>query len=336
MKIRTDPRTGIKYIDYRVGGTRRRISLGTKNEQIAIVKAAKIADNKQSRDSGKIPFEEFYQRYLANAATNMRKSTITNIEMMHKRVSLFGSPKYLQDFTAEYIDNFKTFLLNRNLAKTSINMTLSYLKAMLSQADKWDISTIPIRKIKALKVDTERVEFHTNEELLEIISAAPSFTWAVLVHFLARTGLRKSEILRLKWADITFYDKGADVYVSGLAKGHRFRIVPIRDRELIAKLKELHAKAGNNELVFKEVASSNISNNYTKWSEKLGFNCYLHKLRHTFASHLAQKDVPLQKIQKLLGHANIQTTMKYAHLLPSDLPSSVELLGTLGGKKGNI
>ncbi|NIT60961.1 MAG: tyrosine-type recombinase/integrase, partial [Aliifodinibius sp.] len=44
----------------------------------------------------------------------------------------------------------------------------------------------------------------------------------------------------------------------------------------------------------------------------------LHTLRHTFASHLALKGVPIQQISLLLGHKDIQTTMIYAHLLPND------------------
>ena len=63
MKIRTDTRTGIKFIDYRVGGKRKRVSLGTKNNQIALIKAAQIADNKDGRDSGKVPFEAFLERF---------------------------------------------------------------------------------------------------------------------------------------------------------------------------------------------------------------------------------------------------------------------------------
>jgi len=56
---------------------------------------------------------------------------------------------------------------------------------------------------------------------------------------------------------------------------------------------------------------------------------YLHKFRHTFATHLVQNGIGTEKIQKQLGHANIEETLVYAHLRPDNLHSDVEILTTL-------
>lgn len=60
--------------------------------------------------------------------------------------------------------------------------------------------------------------------------------------------------------------------------------------------------------------------------EKLPFKCGLHKLRHTFASHLVQNGVDLYRVSKLLGHSSIKMTEIYAHLAPADLKSAVTKL----------
>ena len=60
--------------------------------------------------------------------------------------------------------------------------------------------------------------------------------------------------------------------------------------------------------------------------EKVGVeNLWLHDLRHTFATRLAQADVDLYKISKLLGHKNIRTTQRYAHHCPDSLRDGVEI-----------
>jgi site-specific recombinase XerD len=51
-----------------------------------------------------------------------------------------------------------------------------------------------------------------------------------------------------------------------------------------------------------------------------------HVLRHTFASHLAMKGVPLNTVQALLGHSTITMTMRYAHVAPSTMRAAIELL----------
>jgi site-specific recombinase XerD len=51
-----------------------------------------------------------------------------------------------------------------------------------------------------------------------------------------------------------------------------------------------------------------------------------HKLRHTFATHLAMRGTPLNVVQTLLGHSSVTTTMRYAHATPSSLRQAIELL----------
>ena len=60
-----------------------------------------------------------------------------------------------------------------------------------------------------------------------------------------------------------------------------------------------------------------------------------HTLRHTFASHLVMRGVPLAAVQKLLGHAGIKTTMRYAHLSPSITLDAVRVLDGAGAQEGH-
>lgn len=328
MKIYTDKRTGIKYADYMLGGRRHRVSLGTRNKEVAILKAAKIIEDGTEKNTDSMPFEKFWLRYLDKIKVSLRAPSVANMIQLKKKIDAFGAPHTLSEITTNYTDAFQTWLVNENgQSKNSANNILMRFKAMVSQAEVWGLTSVSLRKVKNFKTDNERVEFHTNEELREIMAIAPSFVWEVLVHFGARTGLRKAEFERLKWADIEFVsNEAADVYVSGLSKSHTFRIVPIRDASLIRKLKKLK-KTSHSELVFSDITQGiNFGCAYSHWAAKTGYHCFLHKLRHTFASHLAQKDTPIQKIQKLMGHASITTTMKYAHLLPSDLGKNVEKL----------
>lgn len=330
MKIRTDPRTGMKYADYMLGGKRHRVSLGTKNKEVAIIKAAKLIEDKDQQKESSMLFALFWEKYFNYAKASFRPASVSTLKQMKNKLFLFGEPKTLADITPKYADDFKIWLVSSGLNKTSVNMLMGYFKTMIATAEAWGLSNTSLRSVKKLKTEHKPIEFHTVEEIRQIMAVAPSIEWEVLVHFAARTGLRQAELARLKWEDITFIGQTAcDIYVGGESKNYDFRTVPVRDKKLtehLQVLKKFYHSTGKDR-VFRHVGTvQTLGHNYLKWTKKLEFKCFLHKLRHTYASHLAQKDTRLQKIKMLLGHKSINSTMRYAHLLPSDLPSSVENL----------
>lgn len=80
----------------------------------------------------------------------------------------------------------------------------------------------------------------------------------------------------------------------------------------------------------KRFSIDSLTNYYrVKVARKVGIDSFIHKLRHTYASHLVQNRVDLYTVSKLLGHKNILTTQIYAHLIPDTLQEAVNRLPPL-------
>lgn len=330
MKIRTDTRTGIKFIDYRVGGKRKRVSLGTKNNQIALIKAAQIADNKDGRDSGKLPFEAFLERYRAYLAATHRPASIKKFEHGLKKFLSFRKVKYLNEITPALLDECAVTLKAQIKSKYApgLNRDIRAIKTAMRQAEFWDmIPPQTWRKVSKFKEVKGRVEYHTPEEIKQILKIFnPNWQLAVRLGFQA--GLRRGEMAMLKWADVDFENN--QIYVApNKTEGHRFVPMVPQLRKALESAKKRAEKGDEFVLNMGENRYSPyyLSAFYTKETkEKLPFKCGLHKLRHTFASHLVQNGVDLYRVSKLLGHSSIKMTEIYAHLAPADLKSAVTKL----------
>jgi integrase len=147
--------------------------------------------------------------------------------------------------------------------------------------------------------------------------------------------MRRGELVALRWQDVDL--EAGKVLVRqtiwrgiiGLPKNHKPREIPL-SANVVAMLKAHRHLRGP--LVFCDAGGEYLRVN--KLNRVMEAACKRaglrhigwHVLRHTFASHLAMRNVPLKAVQELLGHASIQMTMRYAHLSPTVSRSAVDLL----------
>ncbi len=334
MKIITDKRTGMKYADYTVGGKRRRVSLHTKNNQVAIMKAAKLADDKDALKSGKVPFEAFFIRFMEYLQATRKKGTITHYMHAFDMLKKFRPIKYLDDITPSLLDEIaiheKAKIKSTNAP--GLNRRIRALKTAMRQAEFWDL--IPPqnwRKVSQFKEKRGRVDFYTPEEIKQMLMYLPSYRLVILLG--CQAGLRRGEMANLKWQDVDF--KNNQIYIPP-NKTENYRYVPLATD--LKKELEKQQKKAKTEFVLEALGECPRNSNYfltaafKKALKDSPFNRKgkgigsLHILRHTFASHLVQAGVDLYKVSKLLGHQSIQMTEIYAHLAPQDLKSAVTKL----------
>jgi integrase len=137
------------------------------------------------------------------------------------------------------------------------------------------------------------------------------------------TGLRRGELLSLRWADVDLHSKRLTVRAEQ-AKSGKQRHVPLNG-EAYAVLQAWKRQAGSEAQVFQP---ADVKTAWATLLNKAGVAGFrFHDLRHTFASKLVTKGVDLNTVRELLGHGDIKMTLRYAHLAPAHLASAVALLG---------
>lgn len=228
-------------------------------------------------------------------------------------------------------------------ASETVNKEIKTLKAALERATEWGkITSNPLSQRdtgagRARRKDTLFLpkrksappKFLTTEQL-ENLYRGSSERNAAMWKFLANTGLRRAELLNLLKADL-FADKVIIVSTDkDPTKGRQFRTVPLNDAARAAA-NVLLAAAPVGEHLIRQMNLRSLSRCY-KLDAARGKDSQgnpapvphsIHALRHTFCSHLVMNDVHLRTVQLLAGHADIQTTMIYAHLAPDFLTNSV-------------
>jgi len=140
--------------------------------------------------------------------------------------------------------------------------------------------------------------------------------------------MRRGELFHLRCRDVDLKNGSIRVWPYGeySPKGKRPRTIP-----MTADIKKLFSRLVKNkdadDFVFRPFVSENrLYKRFAELLRELGMKGTLHDLRHTFASHLAMEGVPIPVIKDLLGHANISTTMMYAHLSPEIHKAAVKKL----------
>lgn len=165
------------------------------------------------------------------------------------------------------------------------------------------------------------------EEVNSILEATLNLKHRLILMFLYFTGIRLNEIINLKWEDIDFH---RDIIHLKIAKGEKERIIFLH-----GKLKRFIEYFNIKKEGF--VLLSNLGKRYNKRTiqmvvrnaaKKAGIKKRItpHTLRHSFATHLLEAGADIRHIQKLLGHANLQSTQIYTHVANKDIKKLANLL----------
>ncbi len=279
--------------------------------------------------------EEFSEEFLRNyAAPNNKPSELASKRsiLTNHLLPAFAGQK-LDQLSVRDIEAYKAAKLESGLAAKTVNNHLAVLRRLLGIAHQWDLlDNKP--KLAPLKTAAPGFRFLDFDEAIRLVDSADG-EWRCMVLLGLRTGLRLGELRALRWEDVDL--KVGKLVVRravwkntvGTPKSGKSREVELSNEALIALKSHRHLRG---ELVFCQDDGTMLTEGACRWPlwrasrragiPKLGW----HVLRHTFASHLVMRGVPLKAVQELLGHADIKMTMRYAHLSPDVRRDAVSLL----------
>lgn len=332
---------GIKYwIDFSFKGRRYRFpspensSYGAKAyESLLRQKLLKGEDILMSPDSSPL-FKDFTEKWFTNyVQSNNKPSEYKNKTSVFKvhLLPYFGKLN-LDQISAYKIEEFKSLKIKTTLSPKTINKMLSCLRKALNTAQDWGLLT-NVPKIKLLRVPPQKFDYLKAEEANYLLDNTTGI-WHDIFLLALKTGLRFGEIIALSWDDVDFEHKLLTIrhsLVQGILdspKSNKIRYIPMTDT-LITMLQRLPNQddyvftLGNN----KPMKQIYCIKNLMRICKELKMRRITwHVFRHSFASQLANNGVSMRVIQELLGHSDITTTMRYAHLSPATLRESIRTL----------
>jgi integrase/recombinase XerD len=294
--------------------------------------------------STQLTLEEFKSEFLEySAGVHSRKTLRTHRTAFREFIRVEGN-KPLQCIGIREIEHF----LSKKKQEASEWSARKYYGSLASAFEKavhWEIiKENPFRKVKKPKPPEVMPLFFSEQEFESLLSKVPNKDFKELSITALFSGLRLAELLNLRWPDLDFATKVIQIKNSETftTKSRKNRIVPMSE-DLFNLLKErkenvktesayvFHNRKG------KPLKEQTISQQFKKYviSAKINDKLHFHSLRHSFATHLVKKGVPLFAIQKLLGHSTSKTTEIYSHLLPQQLHREVNILAGLFNLKDN-
>jgi|WetSurMetagenome_2_1015567.scaffolds.fasta_scaffold13315_1 integrase len=208
----------------------------------------------------------------------------------------------------------------------TVNRFIAAIAHMFTKAADWGmIKKADIPKVKMLEEKNVRLRYLSLEECEDLIAACDEYLKPIVITAL-NTGMRRGEILSLKWENVDL--KHGFILLSDTKNNER-REIPINDT-----LKDLF-KALPRRLdvpyVFYDLSSGKpygeVKKSFASALRRariLDFR--FHDLRNTFASHLIMAGIDLTTVKELLGHKDIKMTLRYAHLAPSHKVKAVDIL----------
>lgn len=228
-----------------------------------------------------------------------------------------GDP-YADSFKASDFTNYRATRIENGISANNLNREHAYLRAVFNELKRLDYwkNDNPLASLRQFKIIERELSFLSLEDIDKLLSCLNDDALLISKICLS-TGARWSEIEQLKFSQV----RDGMVHLSGTKSGKN-RSIPITN-EIISALKD-KTKTSLNGRFFK-----NSYDAFRYGIESTGIQLpkgqLTHVLRHTFSSHFMMNGGNILVLQKILGHANLTMTMRYAHLAPEHLNEAKNL-----------
>ena len=227
-------------------------------------------------------------------------------------------PKAVKDYTT---DDLRAYLAVFQKKHKSSKVTIDNIRRIFSSFFSWlededFILKSPVRRIHKVKTG-EQVKETISDENMEILrDNCKNIRDLAIIDLLSSTGMRVGELVKLNRADVNFNERECIVF----GKGNKERVVYFNARAKIHLLQYLKSRKDKNPALFvsldkphERLQISGVEVRLRQLGRSLKVpRIHPHKFRRTLATMAIDKGMPVEQVQKLLGHVKIDTTMRYA------------------------
>lgn len=225
-------------------------------------------------------------------------------------------------------DDLRSYLTEYQSEKQSSRVTIDNIRRILSSFFSWlededYILKSPVRRIHKVKTISSIKDTYSDEELERMRDSCHEIRDLALIDILASTGMRVGELVLLNRQDIKFGERECIVF----GKGDKERVVYFDARTKIHLQNYLNTRVDSNPALFvalrkpyNRLTIRGIEVRLRKIGKELEINkVHPHKFRRTLATIAIDKGMPIEQLQKLLGHRRIDTTLQYAMVKQSNV-----------------
>jgi len=302
--------------------------------QARAARAGELVRVEQARLLGFLPpgeesFSDLAKRYLAYQKPRLTAKAYEReqgIAEQHLKASFTGKVASIRRID---VQRYVTARSGKASAY-SVQKELTALKHMLRLAVEWElIPHSPAQGVKTPKAPAGRVRYLQPTELRTLLEASPEWLRPVIA-LLVSTGMRRGELLGLRWLDV---DIANHRVLLPQTKNGEGRIVYL-NQSASAALRSLPfgAETKATDRLFQGIAPEQVSVAFARACRKAGIEDFrLHDLRHTAASWLRMKGADIHTVAQLLGHKDLRMAARYQHLSPAFLAEAVKGLDAVFG-----
>ncbi|BBP45123.1 integrase [Thiosulfatimonas sediminis] len=274
-------------------------------------------------------FREFVEQSYMPHVKGYKRSWGTDLSLLKNHILPAIGGLYMDQVSRRHM--IELFAKHRQSHKPgSTNRIIILTRYIFNCAIKWEV---PLEKNPTsgieLYPENNKLERYLSEDeakrLFEALGSSRSKMLKYIVSMLLLTGARKSEVLRAKWSDFDIEGRRWKIEFN---KSGKTRYVPLSDG--VIRLLDQVPTFDNCEWVFPNVETlkpyKHIFYSWDVARKRAGLgDLRIHDLRHSFASFLVNGGRSLYEVQKLLGHTQIKTTQRYAHLSQDSLLSAASV-----------